>query len=102
MKTFSKDWTEEERLKIILILAGQIQTDIPADLYGAPLEYGNGENAMPTKFRPNMQSIQHVICEPKDVLEVYRADFEALVTDHLKATGCNRDEFFGPLNREDS
>lgn len=100
MKTFSKDWTDEERMKIVLLLAGQIQSDIPAGLYGAPLEYGNGEDNMPTKFRPNMQSIQNVIAAPKDVLEAHRADFEALVTDAMGAIGRDRDEFFEPLDRE--
>lgn len=99
MKTFSKDWTDEERLKIVLLLAGQIQTDIPVGLYGAPLEYGNGENAMPTRFRPNMQSIQNVVAAPRAVMEEHRANFETLVTDCLE--GMTRDEFFGPLIRED-
>lgn len=98
MKTFSKDWTDEERMKIVLLLAGQIQTDIPAGLYGAVVE--EDERGLPTKFRPNMQSIQNVIVAPRAVMEAHRASFEDLVTGTFGAMGRDRDEFFEPIDRE--
>jgi hypothetical protein len=93
MKTFSKDWTDEERLKIILLLAGQIQTDIPAGNYGAVIE--SDEHGLPTKFRPNMQSILNAIFASKDALENSRAYLEALVIERLPKD--EREGFFKPL-----
>lgn len=94
-RTFSRDWTDEERLKIVLLLAGQIQTDIPAGNYGAVVE--SDEHGLPTKFRPNMQSIMNVIIAPRDVMEAHRADFEALVVEHLPEE--EREGFFKPLEQ---
>lgn len=79
MKTFSKEWTDEERLKLIVLVAGGIQTDIPAGQYGAVVE--TGADGFPTKFRPNMQSIIEIALQPADVLEQHREDFEQLVRD---------------------
>ena len=78
--SFSKEWTNEERLKLIVLLAVQIQEDIPAGEYGAVVRE---ENGVPVEFRPNMQSIIEIICAPTSVLEASRASLEVFVADRL-------------------
>lgn len=74
MITISKDWTDEERLKIISVIASGIQKDIPAGRYGAVLE--EDERGIPTKCRPNMQSILELVALPAEYLEAQRAGIE--------------------------
>lgn len=98
MKTFSTDWTNEERIKIVLLLASQIQADIPAGNYGACIE--TDANGVPTKFRPNMQSIVEVLMMPAQVLEENRASIEELVLETARSQGLTdrevaNQEFFG-------
>lgn len=83
--TFSKEWTNDERLKIIVLLAGQIQTDIPAGNYGAATKCD--ERGVPTEFRPNMQSIIEVVYRPASVLEACRESLEQLVDEHFEKYG---------------
>lgn len=92
MKTFSKEWTDEERLKIIVIAAAQIQKDIPAGKYGAVLE--TDEKGIPTKFRPNMQSIIEVATAPAETLEEHRAAFEEIVREACDGVEADITRFY--------
>lgn len=92
MKTFSKEWTDEERLKIIVIVAAGIQTDIPAGKYGAVVE--TGADGFPTKFRPNMQSIIEVVTAPAEMLEKHRADFEEIVREACGGVDADIAKFY--------
>lgn len=83
--TFSKKWTNEERLKIVKLLAEQIQTDILAGHYGAATKFD--ERGVPTEFRPNMQSIIEVVYRPASVLEGCRESLEQLVDEHFEKYG---------------
>lgn len=85
MKTFSKEWTDQERIKIVLLIVDQIQTDIPTGRYGAPLEVN--DQGVPIKFRPNMQSIVEVLMAPAAMLEAERASLEDLIWETAQAHG---------------
>jgi len=90
---FSKDWTDEERLKIVILLANSIQDDIAAGRYGAPLEPQVDDGA-PVAFRPNMQSIVEIIAVPANVLEAQRTTIEKFVRDALTEMDQDAEEFF--------
>ncbi len=62
----SKDWTSEERLKIIVVLTDFIRDDINLGNYGGTQE----------EPRPNIQSIHEFISATPAKLESYREDFE--------------------------
>jgi hypothetical protein len=94
MKTFSTDWTNEERIKIVILLASQIQADIPAGNYGAPLTFD--DRGVPLKFRPNMQSIAEVLMMPAEILEENRVSFEDLIWETAQAHGeTDREKILG-------
>lgn len=88
----SKNWTDEERLKIVLILAGMIQSDILAGRYGAVVEE---ENGVPVRSRPNMQAIIEMVIRPSDHLEEHRLGIESLVLERLGEIGQTPEEFWG-------
>ena len=73
------NWTAEDRLKVIAVLAGIIQMDIPAGNYGALI------SDKPMRFRPNMQSIIEVIFADAAQLERNRASIEELIREELGA-----------------
>lgn len=79
--TFSEEWTQEERLKLVLLIATQIQCDIPAGNYGKPIAV-DSENR-PIACRPNMQSIINVILVPAEDLEEIRDTLEQLVEETI-------------------
>jgi len=91
---FSKQWTDEERLKLVILLAEQIQSDIPAGRYGAALEPQIDDGA-PVAFRPNMQSIIEIIASTADVLEAQRPGLEKFVRERLEVLGQTEAEFYG-------
>lgn len=62
----SREWTAEDRLLVIAALLPGMQDDIYAGAYSLP-------------GRPNVTSLQHVIAEPAEVLEPYRADLEPAI-----------------------
>lgn len=65
-KPISRDWTAEERLRIVAAMLPGIQSDIYADRYSEP-------------GRPNITSVMHIIGEPAEVLEGYRTEIEAVL-----------------------
>jgi len=65
-RAISKDWTADERIRVVQAILPGMQDDIYAGRYS---EMG----------RPNITSIQHVLSEPADVLEGYRSDLEKIV-----------------------
>lgn len=66
MKPLSKDWTADDRLRVIAALLPAMQLDIYAGRYSEP-------------GRPNITSLQGIIHEPAATLEDYRVEFEAAV-----------------------
>lgn len=92
--TFSKDWTDEERLKLIMLIAQEIQSDIPAGRYGAALEHD--DQGVPTKFRPNMQSVINIILAPASDLEAARGDLEQFANESCKVAA---DFYSTPLSK---
>jgi hypothetical protein len=70
-KPISKDWTLEERARVVLAMLDLIQRDIYAGQYSA-------------LGRPNITSIQHVFSETAETLEGYRADVEAILIEGEK------------------
>lgn len=85
----SKNWTDEERLKIVLLLAEVIQKDIPAGQYSACREGPEG-----LQCRPNMQSIIEIILRPADHLEEQREGIEAACLEQLKEIDHDPKEFW--------
>lgn len=72
MKPLSKDWTAEDRLRVVAAWLPGLQEDIYAGNYSAP-------------GRINITSIQHLLREPASVLEDYRAMMEKAVAEHEKS-----------------
>jgi hypothetical protein len=72
----SPDWTAEDRLLVVAALLPDLQDDIYAGRYSQP-------------GRPNITSLQHILGDPAESLEEYRADFEPHVRafQQLCATG---------------
>jgi len=68
---FSEEWTAEDKLKLVALLAQIIQDDIPAGRYS---EIG----------RPNCQSIMESIASTKEELEAMRGDIDRMIEWHAK------------------
>lgn len=66
MKPLSREWTAEDRLRVVAALLPDMQADIYAGRYSEP-------------GRPNVTTLQHVIHEDASVLEACRAEFENAV-----------------------
>jgi len=66
MKPLSKEWTAEDRLRVVAAMLPGLQEDIYANRYSAP-------------GRPNITSIQHILHDLPEVLEEYRDECEAFV-----------------------
>jgi hypothetical protein len=79
---FSREWTDEERLKVILLIASVIQDDIPAGRYG---QIG----------RPNMQSIIELGALPAQDLERQRESIESFVRETLVKRDETEVQFYG-------
>jgi ribosomal protein L37E len=77
-KTFSKDWTIEERIRLVFVLTSLVRDDIFRNQYGAA-------------GRPNIQALHEMLIAPPDELEKYRAGIDALVDEF------GRDRAFGEL-----
>lgn len=73
----SKDWTAEERLVLMVRLAGMVQTDVLEGRYGAVVK--TDSRGVPTEFRPNCQSIIEVGLAPRWLLERSREDLQKLL-----------------------
>ena len=71
MKPLSKDWTAEDRLRVVAAMLGGIMDDIHAGTYG---RIG----------RPNITAVQHIISESAATLEAYRMECETFVAKHHK------------------
>jgi hypothetical protein len=69
MKPISKDWTAEDRLRVIAAMLPDMQSDIYAGRYS---EIG----------RPNITTLQHILHDPPEALEPYRVDCEKAVEKH--------------------
>jgi hypothetical protein len=74
MKPISRDWTAEDRLRVIAALLPSMQLDIYAGNYSKP-------------GRPNITTLQHIIYEEPADLEPYRATVEAAVAKHEAELG---------------
>ena len=66
MKTFSKAWNLEDRLRLTLLLTHMIRDDIHKNQYGLP-------------GRPNIQSIHELMISTAAEIEPYRGDIEKWV-----------------------
>jgi hypothetical protein len=66
VKTFSKDWTDRERLRLVILLTSMIRDDINLNRYG---QFG----------RPNIQSVHEMIVATPAELEMYRSRIDAMV-----------------------
>jgi|GEM_PF-2405835 len=64
----SPAWTAQDRLRAIAALLPDMQADIYAGRYSAV-------------GRPNVTSLQHLIADPAETLEGYRADIERRVAE---------------------
>ncbi len=69
MKPLSKDWTAEDRLRVVAAALPGMSDDIYAGRYSQP-------------GRPNITSLQHIIHESAALLEANRRDLEKLVESH--------------------
>lgn len=65
---FSKEWTSEERLKIVALIASRLQVDIPAGRYSS---------------RENCQSIIEVVHASTEDLEQARDSIEQMVLEEI-------------------
>lgn len=65
-KPLSKQWTSEERIRIVLALLPDMQADIYAGCYSRA-------------GRPNITSLQHILADTPEVLEMHRKDLEDVV-----------------------
>ena len=68
---FSKNWTPEDKLKLVALLAQIIQDDIPAGRYS---EIG----------RPNCQSIMEVIIATPAEMEEMRGTIDQMIEMHAR------------------
>jgi len=71
MKPLSREWTDEDRIRVIAAILPGMSKDIYAGNYSA-------------MGRPNITTLQHVIHDDAEVLEEYRAEFEKCVADEEK------------------
>lgn len=79
---FSKEWTAEDRLKLVIVLTDIIRGDIERGAYGVP-------------GRPNVQAVHEMIAASPSTLESYRGDIERLLdTCSLTREPDMRSEFF--------
>ena len=69
MKPLSKEWTAEDRLRVVAAALPMLLEDIQAGKYGRP-------------GHPNITSLQHITHESALVLEGSRKDLEVLVAEH--------------------
>jgi len=69
MRPLSKEWTAEDRLRVVAVLLPDLQEDIVAGKYSRP-------------GRPNITALQHLIHESAEVLESYRDELELKVKQH--------------------
>jgi hypothetical protein len=77
-KTFSKDWTLEDRLRLTILITHMVRDDILANRYGA---FG----------RPNIQSAHELSVAPAETIEQYRNEIEGWVD------AFGRDHLFVPV-----
>lgn len=69
MRPLSSLWDAEDRLRVIAAMLPALHADICAGGYSSP-------------GRPNITSLQLIISEPAETLELYRDAFEAVVRAH--------------------
>lgn len=65
----SKEWTAEDRLRVVAAMLPGIREDIQSGCYSVP-------------GRPNITSLEHILHEPPHVLEQYRKECEAAIATH--------------------
>ena len=71
---FSREWTDRDKLRLVVLLTHLIRDDILADRYGQP-------------GRPNVQTLHELLAMSAAELETYRSEIEAYAREHEQTLG---------------